>query len=94
MTQLHFIATTKKGETRPIAYFQNKLHVLNGKSENTKKVKAGEDWFCDIVEELKNNVIVVNPVKLVITKDENDKLLCDKKHELKKELESKWGKTA
>lgn len=86
---LHFIQSKHENQKRPVAKTkEGKLAVINGASKNALKVKLGEDWQCELVDE-KPNFVIINPIKKIIEKQvkENPDLLNKKIAELKQ----KWG---
>jgi len=86
---LHFTPTKNDKFKRPIAYTDKGiLAVIEGKSENAQKVKAGEDWDCELIED-KQTFVIVKPLKIVRNKEENIDLLKARLLELKNKWEGK-----
>ncbi|MEI7961925.1 MAG: hypothetical protein WCI04_06335 [archaeon] len=62
---LNFEKSTHESHQRPISYCEKgKLAVINGSCANKDKVKEGETWKCELVEE-KQFFYVVNPLSVV-----------------------------
>ena len=77
---LVFDFTIPEGGRNKLACAKNqwgKRVFINEKSEKAREVKEGERWECKIFVE-KPNFILVNPVRLVKTKEQMDSSIASK----------------
>jgi hypothetical protein len=91
---LHFNPTKNDKFNKPVAYTEKGvLAVIDSKSENAKKVQVGEDWECQPSSANKpedaERFLIVIPVSIVRTKQENIELIKLKMLELKEKWENR-----